>query len=146
MKDSTILSEFTRQYGHLKKYGLIILGIGYVSENNVISISTPFVFDRTKLPEKFMGLYLRDGTSEHELPSEFQNIDNEKEYLWAYQRFEEYVDSNANHNRRALDDPNLTREKMLDALCFGDFAKHKQRCVEWENEGIIPKWTKVIRN
>lgn len=31
---------------------------------------------------------------------------------------------------------------MLDALCFGDFNKHKNMCIKWENDGTIPKWKK----
>jgi hypothetical protein len=36
-----------------------------------------------------MGLNLRNGIAENEMPAEFQNIDNHQEYIWAYQRFEE---------------------------------------------------------
>lgn len=141
MTYDTIISKFSNQYGHLKKYGLKIHGVvNLIADHNVISISTPFIFDRTKLPDKFMGFDLRDGTAENEMPIEFQNIDNDKEYIWAYQRFEEYVDNHADIIRETLGTPTMTRETMLDALCFGNFNKHKEMCLKWENEATIPKW------
>jgi hypothetical protein len=94
MNYEEIIEEFKKRYGYLSKYGLRINGIGNViADYNVITISTPFIFDRTKLPERFMGLDLRDGTIENEMPAEFQIIDKYNEYIWAYQRFEEYVDN-----------------------------------------------------
>ena len=143
MNYASIITEFERQYGHLKGFGLKIHGVGnLIADHNVISISTPFIFDRTKLPEKFMGLDLRDGIPENDMPPEFRNIASDKEYIWAYQRFEEYVDRHANHIRQTLDNSIMTRKQMLDSLCFGDFEKHKEMCIKWENEGTIPTWTK----
>lgn len=137
---NTILNEFKRQFGHLKKYGLKIEGVADLMGNGVISISKPFIFDNRKLPEKFMGLNIRGGTVDTELPVEFQNLDRDREYIWAYQRFEEYVDKHADLIRKTLGKPDMTRDEMLDALCFGDFRRHKEMCVKWENEGTIPKW------
>lgn len=78
--------EFNKQYGHLKKYGLIVHGVGnLIGDSNVISISIPFLFNRTKLPKTFMGLDVRIGITENEMPIEFQNVDKNKEYIWAYQ-------------------------------------------------------------
>lgn len=75
MNNDTVISEFNKQFGHLKKYGLKVHGIGnLISDHNVISISTPFIFDRTKLPDNFMGFDLRDGTPENEMPSEFKTM------------------------------------------------------------------------
>lgn len=143
MNNDTIIKEFKKQFGHLEKYGLEIGGVVHlIGDHNVISISTPFIFDRTKLPKQFMGLDLRDGNVETDLPNEFKISDSNKEYIWAYQRFEEYVDNNADHIRNTLHNPAMTREHMLNALCFGNFEKHKQDCIRWEREGTIPKWTK----
>jgi len=147
MNYETVITEFNKQYGHLKKFGLEVHGAGDLSyDDHVIFISTPFLFDRTKLPDKFMGLDLRDGTAEDVMPIEFQNIDQEKEYIWAYQRFENYVDTYADLIRKTLDNPKMTREEMLDALCFGNFNEHKEMCIKWENEGTIPKWTESAAN
>jgi hypothetical protein len=138
-----ILAEFKRQYGHLSKYGLEVLGIvNLIDDFYVISVSTPFIFDRTKLPDKFMDLKIRDGIAEVELPKEFKNLDREKEYIWAYQRFEQYVDNNQELIRKTLNNPNMTRNHMLDALCFGDFQNHLEMCITMENEGKIPRWIK----
>ena len=140
MNKETIIAAFKKQYGYLEKYGLQVHGIGDLVGQSVISISTPFIFDRTKLPGKFMGFDLRDGTPEIELPIEFQNIDKDTEYIWAYQRFENYVDEHADQIRHLLKNPAMTRKEMLDALCFGNFDQHKEQCTRWEKEGKIPKW------
>ena len=142
MNHEVIISNFNKQYGYLKKFGLKVHGVGHlIDDHNVISVSTPFIFDRSKLPQSFMGLDLRDDTAENEMPSEFQNIDGDKEYIWAYQRFENFVDNHGDLIRKKLDNPKMTKQEMLDALCFGDFNKHKAMCIKWENEGKIPKWT-----
>ena len=141
MNDNSIISRFRSQYGHLKKFGLKVDGVANLIEDyDVIAVSVPFVFDQRNLPKKFMGLHVRVGTTENSLPPEFQNLDRDKEYIWAYQRFELYVDRHADTIRKTLDNPAMTREEMLDALCFGDFNKHKERCMKLEAEGVIPRW------
>ena len=89
-----------------------------------------------------MGLIVRSGIPESEMPLDFQSIDNNKEYIWAYQRFEEFVDNNIGLIRKTLGKPDMTREDILDAICFGDFKKHRDMCLQWENDGAIPKWRK----
>jgi len=141
MNYDTIIAEFNRQYGYLRGFGLRIRGIAnLIDKYDVISISTPFIFDRAKLPHKFMGLDVRDGINESDLPSEFRDLDPDKDYIWAYQRFENYVDNHATLIRNTLGNQNMTRGEMLDALCFGDFNKHKAMCIEWHKEGKIPDW------
>ena len=141
MNDQEILNEFKKRYGKLRKFGLQIHGIGNLAaDHNVISVSTPLIFDHRELPKKFMGLPIRNSVSTYEMPPEFQITDNENEYIWAYQRFEAYVDNNADIIRSKLGKPDMTRDEMLDALCFGDFRRHKEMCIDWENKGKIPKW------
>jgi hypothetical protein len=136
----TIITEFKKQFGYLEKAGLKIHGIAnLIGEHDVIHISAPFIFDRAKLPKKFMGLNLRMEIAE--LPKEFQDINDDKEYIWAFQRFEKYVDNHADIIRSILRNPEMKKEEMLDALCFGDFNDHKEKCIEWEKDGKIPKWT-----
>lgn len=140
-KHDTIISEFEKKYGHLKEFGLKINGVANLIDTvNVISISTPFIFDRTQLPKNFMGLDIRNGTVETDLPLEFRGINPGREYIWAYQRFEIYVDKHSDLIRKTLKQPDISREKMLDALCFGDFNAHRLACIEWEEKGTIPKW------
>ena len=77
-----IISEFNRQYDYLKRFGLKVHGVANLVDNyNVISISTPFIFDRTKLPGNFMGLTLRDETLDNEMPIEFRNLHSKEEYI-----------------------------------------------------------------
>jgi hypothetical protein len=141
MDRQLIIKEFYQQYGYLIEYGLKVNGIAHlIGDYNVISIQTPFIFDRTELPKKFMGVDVRDGTPENEMPNEFQISDNSTEYIWAYQRFEGYVDKHLDLIRKTLGNSSLTRAQMLDAICFGDFESHKKMCTKWEAEGTIPKW------
>lgn len=141
MNSKSIISAFTSRYEHLKKDGLKIQGIAsLIGGIDAISVSTPFIFDNRLIPQEFMGLKVRKGISEDDLPEEFKNIDNEKEYIWAYQRFESFVDNNCDLIRRRLGSDQMSREEMLDAICFGDFMAHKTQCIKWEMEGAIPKW------
>ena len=137
----TILAEFRKQYGHLEAKGLEICCIAnLIADHYVISVSHPFIFDRRSLPKSFMGLDVRGGTNENELPKEFQVYDQNSEYIWAYQRFERYVDAHSDLIRRTLGDSTMSRADMLDALCFGNFEELKRDCIRWEQEGTIPKW------
>ncbi len=143
MDSKQILNEFKKRFGHLKKFGLQIHGTGNLNAGTeVISISTPFIFDHRLVPKEFMGVVIRNGIEENKLPEDFQNIDEGKEYIWAYQRFEDYVDSNSGLILKTLDQTEMSKEEMLDAICFGDYNLHKQKCEQWELDGKIPKWKK----
>ena len=39
-----------------------------------------------------MGLPVRKGVNENDLPDDFKNIDPDKEYIWAYQRLSNQTD------------------------------------------------------
>lgn len=131
-----ILKKFISRYGYLKKYGLRINGLANLMDDvDVIAVTTPFLFDNRLIPEEFMGLTVRCGVSD--LPEEFSRIAKYGDYIWAYQRFEEYVDNHGDHIRNKLGKPEMTREEMLDALCFGDFKAHKERCMKWKSDGSI---------
>ena len=143
MNDNQILNEFKKQFGHLKKFGLQIHGISNLgSDQNVINISTPFIFDHRQIPKKYLGLDVRTSTLENTIPKEFQNIDSEEEYVWAYQRFEQYVENKYGSIIKTLGQRKMLREDMLDTICFGDFKRHKEMCLKWETNGKIPKWKK----
>lgn len=142
MNEKEILSAFQRQYGHLTKCGLTIVGVtDKGSGKPVISLTTPFIFDHRRIPRSFRGATLSVGFQESDLPKEFQVSDISREYIWAYQRFEKFVDDNQELIRTTLKKPEMTRGEMLDAICHGDFEKHKLQCIHWEEVGKIPKWT-----
>ena len=88
-----------------------------------------------------MGLLGIASTQTDELPSEFKDLDQEKDYIWAYQRFEHFVENNEAVIREKLNNPYMSRREMLDVLCFGDFEKHKENCIFWEKQGKIPRYT-----
>lgn len=143
MDNKQKLKEFERQFGHFKKLGLEIHGIANLSAGlDVIDISTPFIFDHRIIPKNYLGLDVRSSIKENTLPKDFQNIDSNEEYLWAYQRFELFIDNNTDLIRKTLSNPNMGREEILDAICFGNFKNHKEMCLDLERNGKIPKWVK----
>lgn len=144
------LIKFEKKYGHLKKKGLIIdvlVGINSPKMIDVINISKPFVFDNRLIPEKFNGIPIKKKIYGG-LPTEFnikkgdQNV-QPKEYIWSPERFELFIDRSAEKIKNQLGSPKMSREEMLDALCFGDFEKHRQKCMLWVEEGKIPTFIEI---
>ena len=142
------LENFKERYKHLEKKGLRILGIKLVDpekKTHVIEISRPLIFDSRVIPDRYEGLRVKRRIH-GALPEEFQ-IDRDavdwhkKEYVWAPERFEKYVDRNADKIRKKLGDPNMSREDMLDALCFGNFQEHKKKVDLLIAEGKLPPYT-----
>jgi len=141
MPNRYILNSFRSQYGYLKKFGLKIDDVVNLQMDiDVINVSHPLIFDNRLLPEKFMGLDVRSHVNDADIYKEFKVTDNQSEYIWAYQRFEEFVDKNAAEIKAKLGNEDLSKIEMLDALCFGGFEKHKLRCIESENSGKISVW------
>lgn len=146
LSNEQILNSFRSQYGYLKKLGLKIESIATLMDDyKVISVSHPFIFDNRLLPKEFKGIDVRAGVNETDLPIEFQIDDKSprwytKEYRWAPERYEIFVDRCFDEIREKLGSPNMTRNEMLDALCFGNFEEHKNKCIAREKEGKIPAW------
>jgi hypothetical protein len=144
-----ILKRFEDKYAALKKKGLRIEGLKIVDpvkRTHVINISRPFVFDMRGLPKKYEGLMVK-GKIEGDLPEEFK-IDRTKsdwqkrEYIWAPERFEKFVDRCGETIRKQLGQPEMSKKEMLDALCFGDFSEHKKATLKAIKEGKIPAYNK----
>lgn len=141
------LQHFKERYKHLEKKGLRIIGIKLVDpakKTHVIEISRPLIFDSRAIPDRYEGLRIKrriHGT----LPEEFQ-IDREspdwhkKEYVWAPERFEIYVDRCSDEIKKQLGSPDLTREDLLDALCFGNFKAHQEKVENLIAEGKVPAY------
>lgn len=141
------LDNFKERYKHLQKKGLRILGIKLIDpekKTHVIEISRPLIFDSRIIPDRYEGLRIKRRIH-GPLPEEFQ-VDRDavdfhkREYIWAPERFEKYVDRCSDKIRKQLGDPDLTREDMLDAICFGNFRKHKQKVQNLIREGKLPPY------
>ncbi|MBA3899615.1 MAG: hypothetical protein H0X62_05280 [Bacteroidetes bacterium] len=140
-----ILKKFEEKYALLKKKGMQIEGLSLIDpkrKKHVISISKPFLFDNRKLPKRYEGLDIKSRI-QGDLPIEFtinrDEIDwHKKEFIWAPERFEHYVDRCSEEICKKFDEPKMTREEMLDALCFGNFEEHKAKCEVMVKEGKIP--------
>lgn len=140
-----ILARFKAKYKHLEKKGLIIEGmvvIDHAKRQTALEVSRPFHFDNRALPKKFDGLLIKKKIH-GEMPSEFL-IDralpdwHKREYIWAPERFEIYVDRCFCEIASKLGLENPTRENLLDALCFGDFAEHCEKTDELIRQGKVP--------
>ena len=143
------LDRFEKKFAHLKKKGLRVNGLKMIDpkrKKHVIDISRPLLFDNRQLPKIFEGLDVKAVVS-GDLPAEF-NIDRtkpdwqKKEYVWAPERFEKYVDRCGDEIKKKLGDPKMSREDMLSALCFGDYKAHKEKTKQLIKEGKLPDYHK----
>jgi len=145
-----ILKHFETKFGHLKKKGLTIEGLAMVDvkkKKHVIKISRPLVFDNRELPKRFEGLEVKTNIQmKTEMPTEFV-VDRtnpewfKKEYIWAPERFEKYVERCSAEIKKNLGNPEMTKKEMLDALCFGDFKEHKKKVTLLIKEGKLPAYS-----
>lgn len=142
------LNRFEKKFAHLKKKGLRINGLKMIDpkrKKHVIDVSRPLVFDNRELPKSFEGLEVK-AVIHGELPCEF-SIDRtqpdwtKKEYIWAPERFELFVDRCCEDIRKKLGNPQMSREDMLSALAFGDFPAHKQKTDDLIREGKLPRYS-----
>ena len=144
-----ILKSFETKYGYLKKKGLTIEGLAMVDvkkKKHVIKISRPLVFDNRLLPKRFEGLDVKTNIKlSTEMPKEF-NVDrtqpdwHKKQYIWAPERFVKYVERCEKEIKAQLNNPQMTKPEMLDALCFGNFEEHKLKSLQLVKEGKLPAY------
>lgn len=144
-----ILKSFEAKYGHLKKQGLTIEGLSIVDvkkKKHVIKISRPLIFDNRLLPKRFEGLDVKTNIKlSTEMPEEFivdrsQPDWHKKQYIWAPERFEKYVDRCEEEIKVQLNTPQLTKSELLDALCFGNYEEHKEKSSRLIKEGKLPAY------
>lgn len=137
------LKRFDQKYGHLKKLGLRINGLVLLDPKrkiHAIDISRPLVFDSRMLPKRFEGLTVK-AKIYGELPEEFNVNREKKEFIWAPERFEKFVDRCGSEIRKKLNNPSMERNEMLSAICFGDFEEHRSKVMQWVKEGKIPAYS-----
>lgn len=141
------LDRFEKKFGHLKRKGLRINGLKMIDpkrKKHVIDVSRPLVFDNRELPKVFEGLDVKAIIS-GELPKEF-SIDrtkpdwHKKDYIWAPERFEKFVDRCGDDLKKKLGNPKMSRQELLSALCFGDFDAHKKKTRQLIAEGKLPDY------
>ncbi len=131
------LKRFEQKYGHLKKLGFRINGLIMIDpkrKSHAIDVSRPLIFDSRLIPKRFEGLPVKSKIY-GELPVEFA-VDREKrEYVWAPERFEKYVDRCSAEIKKLLNNPAMNRNDMLSALCFGNFEEHKVKYLQLIQQG-----------
>lgn len=121
----------------LRINGLILVDIK--RKAHAIDVSRPLVFDSRLLPKKFEGLAVKSKIY-GELPAEFNVNREKKEFIWAPERFEKFVDRCGTEIKKQLNNPAMERSEMLSAICFGDFEEHKSKIQKWVKEGKIPAY------
>lgn len=144
-----ILKNFETKYGYLKKKGLTIEGLAIVDvkkKKHVIKISRPLIFDNRLIPKRFEGLDVKTNIKlSVDMPIEFE-VDrsqpdwHKKQYIWAPERFEKYVNRCEKEIKDLLNSPQITKTEILDALCFGNFEEHKQKSIQLIKEGKLPAY------
>jgi hypothetical protein len=144
-----ILKSFETKYGYLKKKGLTIEGLAIVDvkkKKHVIKISRPLIFDNRLIPKRFEGLDVKTNIKlSADMPVEF-DVDrsqpdwHKKQYIWAPERFEKYVARCEKEIKVQLNEPQITKMEILDALCFGNFEEHKQKSIQLIKEGKLPAY------
>lgn len=144
-----ILKNFETKYGYLKKKGLTIEGLAIVDvkkKKHVIKISRPLIFDNRLIPKRFEGLDVKTNIKlSADMPVEF-DVDrsqpdwHKKEYIWAPERFEKYVNRCEKEIKDQLNSPQITKLEILDALCFGNYEEHKQKSIQLIKEGKLPAY------
>ena len=142
------LERFEKKFGHLKKKGLRINGLKMIDpkrKKHVIDVSRPLIFDNRLIPKSFEGLDVKM-IIHGDLPTEFKidrtNPDwQKKEYIWAPERFEHFVDRCSIEIKKQLGNLNMTRDEMLSALCFGDYEAHKKKTELLVSEGKLPGYS-----
>ncbi len=141
------LDRFEKKFGYLKKKGLRINGLKMIDakrKKHVIDVSRPLIFDNRLLPKSFEGLDVKM-IIHGDLPTEFM-IDRtnpdwaKKDYIWAPERFEHFVDRCSTEIKKQLGNANMSREDMLSALCFGDYEAHKAKTEQLVLEGKVPSY------
>ncbi|HEY6161310.1 MAG TPA: hypothetical protein VI112_08810, partial [Bacteroidia bacterium] len=104
-------------------------------------------FDNRLLPKKFEGLDVKTNIQlKEDMPNEFrvnraQPDWFKKEYIWAPERFERFVERCSDEIRKDLGNPTMSKKEMLDALCFGDFKEHKKKVNQLIKEGKLPSYS-----
>ncbi len=144
-----ILKSFETKYGYLKKKGLTIEGLAIVDvkkKKHVIKISRPLIFDNRLIPKRFEGLDVKTSIKlSVDMPTEF-TVDrsqpdwHKKQYIWAPERFQKYVDRCESEIKDQLNNQQITKLEILDALCFGNFEEHKQKSIQLIKEGKLPAY------
>ncbi len=144
-----ILKSFETKYGYLKKKGLTIEGLAIVDvkkKKHVIKISRPLIFDNRLIPKRFEGLDVKTNIKlSADMPIEF-DVDRSQpdwhktQYIWAPERFEKYVNRCEKEIKVQLNNPQITKLEILDALCFGNFEEHKQKSIQLIKEGKLPAY------
>ena len=52
-----------------------------------------------------------------------------------------YVERCEKEIKAELNSPTMTKEELLDALCFGNFEEHKQKSLQLVKEGKLPAYS-----
>lgn len=155
----TILARFKAKYGILEKYGMRIEGLNLITDANEINgkifnegksvdnineltegknyeltVFHPFIFDNRILPKEFEGVKIKN-VEEGERPKEFDVDENEKfiplDVYHSPEKYIKFVDRCFDDIRIQLENPNMSKDEMLDALTFdGSFKEHIKWCKE----------------
>lgn len=114
--------SFRSEYPEIK-----MTGTGNVFGCLMLVVERPFIFDKRKAPEGYLGLGIRysmDGP----VPPGFEVF---SDYVWAPENYLNFVNNHQGRIRKELGDPTMDEEEMLDALVGMSFDEWIRQCQEW---------------
>jgi hypothetical protein len=123
-----IIAAFRTEYP-----GLSIRGYGNVHGCLMLAVDRPFIFDKRKFPDVFMGIPIRYSIAD--LPDGFKLYPR---YVWAPENYLAFVDSHMHEIGLKLQDPAMSREEMLDALVGMPFDRWIEQCQKWKLTNMNP--------
>ena len=135
---SKVVRKFKKEYGKIPGLKVSTHPGIYHGGIWVITVQHPFIFDHRKLPKTYLGIEVRGSTPNENMPEEFRVKDPQKEYVWSPECFEKFVDKYADKIRKELNNSDMSREEMLDAICFGNFKLHVANYKKWKQQKLIP--------
>ncbi|MEA3496959.1 MAG: hypothetical protein U9R42_13115 [Bacteroidota bacterium] len=145
-----LLERFKIKYKYLIEKGMRVKSVSEINSEKrtkVILVSRPMIFDNRELPTRYEGLRLKV-IVHGRLPKEFnirkpESDGTRVDFIWAPERFEKFVDRCSDEIMETLKKSDMSREEMLDAICFGNFKEHQQKIYRLVGLGRLPKYSEA---
>ena len=122
----SVVDDFRDVFGHIE--GLEINeGPGIHHGGTwVIDVRHPFIFDRRRLPQQHLGVWVHAGMTPGEIPQGYIEKKEQRGHPVTRILYEKFVDENAAEIQRVLRQPEMSREEMLTALVGMPWARYQE--------------------
>lgn len=173
---SKIITKMMEKYSHLTKMGAEIRGVfgpdielindkAHIKENpdyenleDTINIWVPFVFDHRQIPKIYEGIPVQTIIFSDSIPKHYFKAGKDKSFLKRDidkpEDFIDFVDEFEDDIKMTFNNPDITKNDILDALAYGDFEEYKKhfnrndfdylRIMKVNATSFISAWEKFI--